>query len=44
MINISLLYFLYLLAVVRGGVVVKAQRYKQHVAGSIPDGVIGIFQ
>jgi hypothetical protein len=28
----------------RGGVVVKALRYKQQVAGSIPDGVIGIFQ
>jgi hypothetical protein len=27
---------------VRGGVVVKALRYKP-VAGSIPDGVIGIF-
>jgi len=28
----------------RGGVVVKALRYKPEVAGSIPDGVIGIFQ
>jgi hypothetical protein len=28
----------------RGGVVVKALRYKPAVAGSIPDGVIGIFQ
>ena len=28
---------------VRGGVVVKALRYKR-VSGSIPDGVIGIFQ
>ena len=28
----------------RGGVVVKTLRYKPQVAGSIPDGVIGIFQ
>jgi hypothetical protein len=28
----------------RGGVVVKALRYKPQVAGSIPNGVIGIFQ
>ena len=28
----------------RGGVVVKALRYKRQVAGSILDGVIGIFQ
>jgi hypothetical protein len=28
----------------RGGVVVKALRYNRQVAGSIPDGVIGIFQ
>jgi len=28
----------------RGGVVVKELRYKPQVAGSIPDGVIGIFQ
>ena len=28
----------------RGGVMVKALRYKRQVAGSIPDGVIGIFQ
>jgi len=28
----------------RGGVVVKALRYKRQVAGSIPDGIIGIFQ
>ena len=28
----------------RGGVVVKALRYKPQVTGSIPDGVIGIFQ
>ena len=28
----------------RGGVVVKTLRYKQQVAGSIPYGVIGIFQ
>jgi hypothetical protein len=27
----------------RGGVVVEALRYKPEVAGSIPDGVIGIF-
>jgi len=29
---------------VRGGVVVKALRYKLANHGSIPDGVIGIFQ
>ena len=28
----------------RCGVVVKALRYKRQVAGSIPDGVTGIFQ
>ena len=28
----------------RGGVVVKALSYKRHIAGSIPDGVNGIFQ
>ena len=28
----------------RGGVVVKALRYKPAGRGSIPDGVIGIFQ
>ena len=28
----------------RGGVVVKALRNKRQVAGSIPDGNIGIFQ
>jgi hypothetical protein len=28
----------------RGGVVVKALSYNRQVAGSIPDGVIGIFQ
>jgi hypothetical protein len=33
-----------LLSGARGGVVVKALRYKRQVAGSIPDGVIGIFQ
>jgi hypothetical protein len=27
----------------RGGAVVEALRYKQKAAGSIPDGVIGIF-
>ena len=28
----------------RGGVMVKALRYNRQVAGSIPDGVTGIFQ
>jgi hypothetical protein len=28
----------------RGGVAVKAHATNQHVTGSIPDGVIGIFQ
>jgi hypothetical protein len=34
----------YSLHVARGGVVFKVLRYKRQVAGSIPDGVIGIFQ
>ena len=35
---------MYILSVVRGGVVIKALRYKPAGRGSIPDGVIGIFQ
>ena len=32
------------LCMARGDIVVKALRYKPQVAGSIPDGVIRIFQ
>jgi hypothetical protein len=40
---VIVLYFLHIVGP-RGGVVFKALCYKLAVAGSIPDGFIGIFQ
>jgi len=42
--KLLLLLLLLLLLGARGGLVVKALSYNRQVAGSIPDGVIGIFQ